>query len=302
VTPTNQAYKERILRVLVHIQQRLDETIELEDLARVAHFSPYHFHRLFRGLVGESVMEHVRRLRLERAAHRLKFSDQPVTRIAFEAGYETHEAFSRAFRARFGDSPSHFRQAHKALPFPAAPSGVHFNPDGTIDDFRTAPGLVPLDVRLERVAPRRVAFVRHVGPYADAGPAWGRLMSWAGQQGLLRGRPTLLGIVHDDPDVTPPEKVRYDACLAVDGAVRARGEVGVQELAGGEFAVTTHRGPYDRLAETYAQLLGRWLPSSGREVGTGPGFEVYRNSPGDTPPSELLTDICLPLAEQGARS
>src|SRR5438552_3450011 len=110
---TEETYKERVLRVLLYIQQHLDETIELDELARVAHFSPYHFHRLFRGMVGESVMEHVRRLRLERAAHRLKFTDQPVTRIAFEAGYETHEAFSRAFRATFEQSPSQFRESHR---------------------------------------------------------------------------------------------------------------------------------------------------------------------------------------------
>src|SRR5438132_3301311 len=130
---TEQAYKERVLRVLVYIQQHLDETIELDDLARVAHFSPFHFHRIFRGLVGESVMEHVRRLRLERAAHRLKFGDQPVTRLAFEAGFETLEAFSRAFRAMFGKAPSRFRDLHRVLPFPAAASGVHFHPDGKVE-------------------------------------------------------------------------------------------------------------------------------------------------------------------------
>src|SRR6058998_1730991 len=127
---TEQSYKERVLRVLVFIQQHLDETIELDDLARVAHFSPWHFHRLFRGMVGESVMEHVRRLRLERAAHRLKFGDQPVTRIAFEAGYETHEAFSRAFRAMFDHSPSEFRDSHHVMPVRSSPSNVHFATDG----------------------------------------------------------------------------------------------------------------------------------------------------------------------------
>src|SRR5437763_11130066 len=132
---TEQAYRERVLRVLVYIQNYLDEALALDDLAAVAHFSPYHFHRIFRGMVGESVMEHVRRLRLERAAHRLKFGDQPVTRIAFDAGYETHEAFTRAFAAMFGTAPSQFRATHRALPFPPAPSGVHYAPDGRLTDF-----------------------------------------------------------------------------------------------------------------------------------------------------------------------
>ena len=103
---TERDYKERILKVLIHIQEHLDEPISLEDLGRVAHFSPFHFHRVFRGMVGESVKEHVRRLRLERAAHRLKFGEEAVTRIALDAGYETHESFTRAFKSLFGESPS----------------------------------------------------------------------------------------------------------------------------------------------------------------------------------------------------
>src|SRR5438067_4236130 len=130
---TQQTYQERILKVLVHIQNHLDETLSLEELAAVAHFSPYHFHRIFRGMVGESLMEHVRRLRLERAAHRLKFTDFPVTRIAFETGYETHEAFTRAFRALFAESPSGFRALHQALPYPETASNVHYDPAGKLE-------------------------------------------------------------------------------------------------------------------------------------------------------------------------
>src|SRR5262245_60251655 len=124
---TEHAYKERILRVLVHIQEHLDEALPLEALARVACFSPHHFHRIFGAMVGESVKEHVRRLRLERAAYRLQFSDQPVTGIALDAGYETHESFIRAFRAMFGTSPSGFRKRQRDQP--PAPSGVHYLPD-----------------------------------------------------------------------------------------------------------------------------------------------------------------------------
>ncbi|MBN2270431.1 MAG: helix-turn-helix transcriptional regulator, partial [Sedimentisphaerales bacterium] len=71
-------YKERILRVLVFIQKNLDRELCLDDLAKIAHFSPYHFHRIFTGMVGESLKEHVRRLRLERAAMRLKHTDRSV--------------------------------------------------------------------------------------------------------------------------------------------------------------------------------------------------------------------------------
>ena len=105
----------------MHIQHHLDEAVSLDELAALAHFSPYHFHRIFRGMVGESVMEHVRRLRLERAAHRLKFSDEPITRIAFEAGYETHEAFTRAFGGDVREVTVAIPRETSVVAFPAGP-------------------------------------------------------------------------------------------------------------------------------------------------------------------------------------
>jgi AraC family transcriptional regulator len=293
---TDRTYKERILKVLVHIQQQLDCAMPLEDLARVAHFSPYHFHRIFRGMVGESVKEHVRRLRLERAAHQLKFSTQPVTQIAFNAGYETHESFTRAFGAMFGLPPSDFRQRHRVAAYAKVVSGVHFMPDELPNDFQTFHSEdSKMDVRIEHVEPIRVAFMRHVGPYNQVGETWGKLMAWAGSRGVFGPSMRVIGIVHDDPEVTPSERIRYDACLAVAQHVKPEGEVGVQEIAGGEYAVATHRGPYERLGQTYAHLCGEWAPNSGREFRSAPPFELYRNAPQFTKPDDLLTDIYMPL-------
>ncbi len=296
---TKQDYHERLLRVLVHIQTHLDETLPLDDLARIAHFSAYHFHRIFRGMVGEGVKEHVRRLRMERAAHRLKHTDEPVTRIAFEAGYEAHEAFTRAFRSMFDQSPSEFRQTHRPLPLEDVPSGVHFSINGKVESFTPAQtGDPPMEVRVEQVAPMNLAFVRHVGPYNEVGSAWQKLMAWAGPNGMLGPNMKLLGIVHDDPEVTPPERIRYDACLLVNPAFEGQGEIGAQEIAGGEYAVARHTGPYEKLGDTYAGLCGQWLPGSGRKLRAAPGFEVYLNSPQDTAPLDLMTDIHLALEQK----
>lgn len=134
-TQTARDYAERVLRVLVHIQVHLDDELSLDDLAAIARFSPFHFHRIFRGMVGESVKEHVRRLRLERAAHRLKFSDEQVIRLALDAGYEAHESFTRAFSAMFGISPSEFRKTHRSVAYPPSPSKVHFVTGGDLESF-----------------------------------------------------------------------------------------------------------------------------------------------------------------------
>src|SRR5262245_56221509 len=178
-TETERSYHERILRVLVFIQTHLDEALSLEELARVAHFSPFHFHRVFRGLVGESVKEHVRRLRLERAAQRLRFSEESATSIAFGAGYEAHEAFTRAFRAMFGCSPSQFRARRRApITLARSASGVHYAPDGrSLTYHLPEAGGSPMNVRIENRPAQRVIFMRHVGPYDQVGGTWQRLFA-----------------------------------------------------------------------------------------------------------------------------
>src|SRR5262249_2143259 len=154
--------------------------------------------------------------------------------------------------------------------------GTHFPPDGRLHDFQPiSTGEQPMDVRIESFPQTRVAFMRHVGPYDQVGQTWSRFMSWAWPKGLVGPRTRILGIVHDDPEVTPRDCVRYDACIAVDDRFKPEGEVGVQEVGGGEYAIATHQGPYDDLSESYARLCGQWLPASGRELRSAPALEVY---------------------------
>jgi len=289
---TEQDYYERIVRTLVYIQRHLDEELELESLASVAAFSRFHFHRVFRGLVGESVKEHVRRLRLERAAQKLKQQSTAITDIAFEAGFETHESFTRAFGAMFGVSPSDYRAAHRRAPESA--SGTH------LDDLA---GYHPPDygeppaIEVKELPPISVVFLRHVGPYAQVGATWGRLMSWAGIRGLLGAQMRMIGIVHDDPDITPGDKVRYDAAVVVNSAVQPEGEFGVTGIAGGRFAVFTHQGPYETLGRSYQRFFGGWLPKSGQELRDAEAFEEYLNSTMNAKPEELRTRMHIPLRD-----
>ena len=169
-------YKQRLLRVLVHVQRHLDDPLDLDVLAGLACFSPFHFHRIFKGMIGESVMEYVRRLRLERAATQLKLGSRPVTRIALDAGYETHEAFTRSFKALFGLSPSRFRSGKK-MRLAAQLTKVHYRNEGTLENFRTvSPGGKTMEVQIKKMEPKRVAFLRHVGPYSEVGQTWDRLL------------------------------------------------------------------------------------------------------------------------------
>lgn len=270
---TRATYEERILRTQSYLNERLDEELRLEDLARIACLSPFHFHRVFRGMTGETVGAFVRRLRMQRAASQLKTSGKPVTDIAFQAGYDSLEGFSRAFHGHYGSAPSTWRESQG----------------------QRVPDSALREVHVVRRPATEAVFVRHVGPYETIGPVFGRLFEWAGRQGLLAGPVEAVGMPYDDPDVTPPERIRCDAALLVTKRVQVSGEVMSVTLPEREYAVVRHTGPYERLSDAYAWLCGVWLPRSGRETASAPPLEFYRNHPPQTPPEQLVTDIHLPL-------
>ena len=121
---------------------------------------------------------------------------------------------------------------------------------------------------------------------------------WVGRRGLMSAMAGAVGVVYDDPDITSPEKLRYDAAIILrHSEVTPEGDIGIQQIGPGEYAVVTHRGPYEKLSETYARMCGEWLPQSGLELSSAPALEFYRNSPMDSAPEDLVTEIYLPLTE-----
>lgn len=304
-TETRSFYEAAVVRALARVVGSLDAALNLRALAREAALSPFHFHRIFRGMVGETPLELHRRLRLERAAAHLLTTDASITRLAFDAGYETHEAFTRAFRQAYGTSPTDLRQHAHERPaelrspqtFLAARCGVHFG-DG-VDAFVVPPSTpeVTMNVSIEDMPSIRVAAVRHVGAYNRIVEAFRRLGAITAAAGLMREDAMMLAIYHDDPEATPVEQLLSDACISVGEGVALPEGVFEQRLTAGLYARATHLGPYRRLGDTWSRLMGEWLPRSGRRVGSGWSYEVYRNNPQDTPQDDLRTDLYLPLTE-----
>ena len=289
---TQLSYRERILRVMLYIQNNMDVPLGFEELAKVACFSPFHFHKVFRGMVGESLAEHIRRIRLERAAHCLRYGKRSITDLALEAAYENTESFTRSFRNHFGVTPTQYRAQAKDM------DPDRFSTDQERMERILFPGEITMDVMIQSFPSQQVAFVRHIGPYDKCCSAWASLCSWAGPKGLLGPDSKFLGLCYDDPETTPQDKIRYDACVALAPDVQpfeTEHPVAVQEIAAGDYAVTLHTGPYSTLKDTYAQLCGRWLPSSGREIAFLPSIEVYLNDPEKTPPEKLKVEIRMPL-------
>ena len=120
------SYKERTGRVIDFIGKHLDEELELDELCRIACFSKYHFHRLFTAYTGLPLMGYIKWLRLKRAAHQLiVHKEETIINIALDAGFETHESFTRAFKQVCGQSPSEFRRKARWENFENPPQPMH---------------------------------------------------------------------------------------------------------------------------------------------------------------------------------
>jgi AraC family transcriptional regulator len=296
---TQTFYEAAVDRCVRTIVDDLDAAVDLHELAAMAATSPFHFHRIFRGMVGETPLGLSRRLRLERAAHRLVSTDTPVVTIAFASGFESHESFSRAFRDAFALSPSAYRRSGIDRVRLAAPCGVHFHPDGATP-FTPITGGPPMDVHIVERPERRIAAVLHVGPYDRIGEAFDRLGQIGGPAGLfagtdLDGPPEMVAIYDDDPEGTPAAELRSHAGVTVGDEVDVPAGLETLTLPAGSYACVTHVGSYEGLGDAWARLLGVWLPSSGRRLGPGGAFESYRNTPADTAPDDLRTDLYVHL-------
>lgn len=276
-----------VLPVLVHIQTNLDGDLSTAALAARAGLSPAYFHRVFQRVTGETVKQYTLRLRLERAAYRLLVEHTAVVDIAADCGFRAHETFTRAFRRRFGVPPALYRSRRP----PRADGHVERRPgaEERLDGFQLS------QTRPRPMRPTGVIFIRHVGPYEAVDPdAWPALQRWAEARGVAHdGRP--IGLAHDAPGLTPPELLRFDACLAVPEPVRPSGRVGYQVLAGGPYAVSTFIGPFRCLREAYLRIFDRATALAGyRMIGT-PAVEVYERSAIGDADALNQTEIRLPL-------
>lgn len=279
---TLEDYERRILRAQRLLEQRLDEPITPVELAAAAHFSLHHFHRIFRALLGETVMQHVRRLRLERAARQVRNSEVRLLDVALDAGYESHEAFTRAFIDRFGVAPSAYRE----------------QPSLRLGEWeRKRDDAPPVEVTVKQMPALRVAYRRHRGGYATIHDFWRRMMAWAGERGLTSAPAPFYGLCPDDPEVTAEEHLRFDACVRVDAAFEADDSVAIGSIPEGLYAIGVHVGPFHRLADTYLDVIGRWFPTSGYDLAPGPVVEHYLDDPERVAPEVLRTEVWVRIAE-----
>lgn len=290
---TRHDYLRRIDRVVRLLQEAVEQGGELPELPRLAmaaQLSPFHFHRIYRALAGETVGQTVARLRLLRALQLLAAPTGRVTETALAVGYETPQAFARAFRQAFDATPSDMRAQHARL---AREIERLRRPAGG-----PAAGTAAVQVEVVSVEPFRVMAMRYVGDFAALDQAYGRLFAWAAEHGLLERLSGIYGVPYDDPRDTPPSRCAFDCGLAFpdDGAWPSDGLVRPLWLGGGEWARSRHVGSYDDLDGETDRLLAGWLPGSGYVLRDELPFRHFLDDPEEVPEALLRADVYLPVA------
>jgi AraC family transcriptional regulator len=275
----------RLRKVLQHIDDHLEEALTVERLSEVAAFSKYHFHRQFSQRFGIGVHKYIQLVRLRRASYQLAFRPHMrILDVAVACGYESHEAFTRAFRQNFAQTPSEFRERPHWQAWHST--------CGALKQLRSEPLARPLSAFPET----RVAVLAHRGDPALLGESLRRFIDWRRQNRLPPARSATFNVLYDDPNDTPAERFRLDLCAATDADVSAN-EQGVvsRTLPAGRCAVLRHVGPDDTIDLSLRFLYGQWLPQSGETPGDFPLFLQRLTFLPDVPENQLASDIFLPL-------
>ncbi|MDH2918624.1 MAG: AraC family transcriptional regulator [Sideroxydans sp.] len=273
-------YETRLNRVTDYIYAHLDEPLDLDKLARVAYLSPYHFHRIYRAARGETIATTVRHLRLHRAAAQLAQADLSIEYISSTAGYQNVQSFTRAFNERYAMPPARYRKL-----------GSHSQYQPT----HLARSLTMHNVTLRTLPDLEVLSVSHTGSYLQISRAFEQLGGWLGARNLISPDSRMFGVYYDDPASVAEAQLRSRACISVSQTCALEPPLERVTIAGGEYAVLRHKGAYAALPAAYEWLFGVWLAQVGRALRDAPALEEYLNTPMDTAPEDLLTEIYVPL-------
>lgn len=276
------AYVKRVLKVLIYIEDHLEEEIHTKTLADIACYAPFHFHRIFQSIVGETTQQYIKRLRLEKAAAKLRYSQESITDIAL-IDFDSSSAFAKAFKKCMGTSPRNYRLLYTEANIMT----------------RKIQDLLPIIPAIEPIQDIGVWFVRRTGNYTiSSQQAWDTMVDFIKKNKLDMQNLRCFSIVPDNPEITSEEKLRFDACIEARADIRPEGEMAHQTLKGGKYAVFTHMGSHEQISDTFDRIFLKWLPDADQNIDdTRLIFcEHFNLEYSDEDAHKRLTKIYLPVA------
>jgi AraC family transcriptional regulator len=286
---TLDSYAGSVNRAIDYIDIHYAEPLTLDILAAEGRFSPYHFHRVFKAVVGETHQKYINRIRLEKAVHMMDSGDS-LTDIALAVGFATSAHFAQSFRSFYGTTPRAFRMRRDAK---VRKDSIVFLRAKPHTDFSVSEESA---YELKEFPPIRIAYARHIGGYDfRIGFAWKKVMSWARKKGFLSGDSLRISCSWDDPELTENGKLRYEACVSIPDGIGAEGSIGTKTLDGGWYAVFPFDGKSDELPVFYDRVYGVLLPATGLRLRDDPCYRVHRESAADQIRGRFRNELRVPV-------
>jgi len=293
-TQANSEYSQRIDRVIDYLRGNLDRPVKLGELAKVACFSEFHFHRIFAAVCGETLNHFTNRLRLEKAARLLRYSKQSLTDIALDCGFSSPASFSRAFRSGYDTSPSQFRKSGKIKKSKICKElfqDQDYDLPMSAEEKRAA-----FPVRLIDVPERQVAYIRVTNAFEQDRvlAALKTMIEWAKSQDIF-SQGILFGMTVDDPHVTPMHLYRYEVCLASAFPFKCMKGMAKLKMPAMRYAVTRVSGDMRKVATAWDYIYRNWLIHSAYEPEHAPALEVFLEKDSAMDWSHFELELCLPV-------
>lgn len=300
-------YQERIDLAIKFIEANLSQTILLKDVANASHFSEYHFHRIFRGIMNETINDYISRRRLERSVCMLAFDKKlSITEIALRNGFSSSANFSKAIKNYFGYSPSEIRQPAKIKRDNTgkifSKNGKVFNPsdlypDNPMQNINTTQNLQDLKMQVDiiNLEPQTIVTLPSSKGYelASIYSTWDTIIHWAERQGISRNSQKRFGLCYDNPAVTAADKCRYESAIVIEPNVEIESPFKSSLIPGGEYATQYFEGQPEKAQEAHLNLYSHWLPSNGYEPDHFPLLENYLNDVREDGFVKIMTYIKL---------
>jgi AraC family transcriptional regulator len=281
-------------RVIDHLRRNLHRQVKLEELAKVACFSEFHFHRIFGAVSGETLNNFTNRLRLEKAARLLRYSGKSLTDIALDCGFSSSATFSRAFRSGYDTSPSQFRKSgeiKKSKICKELFSGQQYLLPMSAEEKRAA-----FPVRLIDVPERQVAYIRVTNAFEMERvlAALKTMIEWAKSQDIF-SQGILFGMSVDDPHVTPKHLYRYEVCFASSLPFQCMEGMSKLKMPAMRYAATKVSGDIRKVTTATDYLIRGWLIHSDYEPEHAPGLEIFLDKESATDWSHFELQLCIPV-------
>ena len=295
-------YIKRINAALVFIEENLSAQLALEEIASIACYSPFHFHRLFKAIVGESLNAYINRRRIEKAAAFLMHNDSiNMEELAFQHGFNSNSSFTRAFKNFYGVSPSAFKQQqpHRYSKIRQTDSKNGQNNlifEQYICNINNHLKWLTMNARIEvkEMSELHFASITHIG-VDGLEHAFERLLRWSTPQQLLNiPNNKMARIFHDSFKVTSPDKVKMSVSMLLNSPFEETGEVKKESLGAGKWIVGSFELKMEEFEKSWTSLY-IWMNENGYQKADKPPFEIYHNDFRQHPEGKCIVDLHIPI-------